>query len=254
MRKDANLKSRVKNSTIYFQLGLIATMLVVLFVLEIQFKQEVKEPETIALTPSDEDILIANYTIIERKEVVKPQNKVEKQSPKLPNEIENVEMKDDEVEVKETELKSENNTSSEDAENTESENKNENNSSNNAPKKDVNIFNVEQLPMFPECRGLSRSEQKACFDSQLMKAIVRNLNYPEKDLRNGNQGTALIEFVIDEKGNVTNVKALDNKRATENMQEAAKKAVKKLPKLIPAKQGNDNVRIKYTIPISFRIQ
>ena len=252
MRKDANLKSRVKNSTIYFQLGLIATMLVVLFVLEIQFKQEVKEPETIALTPSDEDILIADYTIIERKEVVKPQNKVEKQSPKLPNEIENVEMKDDEVE--ETELKSESDTSSEDPENTESENNNENNAPANTPKKEVNIFNVEQLPMFPECRGLSRSEQKACFDSQLMKAIVRNLNYPEKDLRNGNQGTALIEFVIDEKGNVTNVKALDNKRATENMQEAAKKAVKKLPKLIPAKQGNDNVRIKYTIPISFRIQ
>lgn len=254
MRKDANLKSRVKNSTIYFQLGLIATMLVVLFVLEIQFKQDVKEPETIAFTPSDEDILIADYTIIERKEVVKPQNKVEKQSPKLPNEIENVEMKDDETEVKETELKSESNTSSEDVENTESENNNENNTPANAPKKDVNIFNVEQLPMFPECRGLSRSEQKACFDSQLMKAIVRNLNYPEKDLRNGNQGTALIEFVIDEKGNVVNVKALDNKRATENMQEAAKKAVKKLPKLIPAKQGNDNVRIKYTIPISFRIQ
>lgn len=253
MRKDVNLKSRVKNSTIYFQLGLIATMLVVLFVLEIQFKQDVKQPEVFVFTPGD-DVLIADYTIIERKEVVKPQTKVEKPVTKIPKEIENIEIKEGEVEQKETELKSENNTSTENTENTESNNNSENKTPVNPPNKDVNIFNVEQLPMFPECKGLSRSKQKACFDSQLMKAIVRNLNYPDEDLRNGKQGTALIEFIIDEKGNIVNVKALDNKRATENMQEAAKKAVKKLPRLIPAKQGNDNVRIKYTIPISFRIQ
>ena len=77
--------------------------------------------------------------------------------------------------------------------------------------------------------------------------------YPERDYDNGKQGTALIEFVIDENGNITNVKPLENNRATEDMKKAAEKAVKKLPQLIPAKQGDRNVRIKYAIPITFKL-
>jgi len=115
------------------------------------------------------------------------------------------------------------------------------------------IFSVEQLPMFKACKGLKRSEQKACFDEQLAKAISKNLVYPDKDLENKRQGTAVVEFVIDEKGNITNVKALDNNRATPAMQVAAEKAVSKLPKLEPAKQGDVAVKIKYVIPISFKV-
>jgi len=72
-------------------------------------------------------------------------------------------------------------------------------------------------------------------------------------LENKRQGTAVVEFVIDEEGNITNVKAIENNRATPAMQIAAEKAVNKLPKLEPAKQGNVAVKIKYVIPISFKI-
>jgi TonB family protein len=116
------------------------------------------------------------------------------------------------------------------------------------------VFSVEQLPMFEACKGLSRSEQKACFDEQLSKAIVKHLTYPESDLEDGKQGVAQVEFVIDEKGTITSVKALDNKRATIEMQKAAEKAVKRIPKLIPAKQGDKAVKIKYSIPVVFKIR
>ena len=116
------------------------------------------------------------------------------------------------------------------------------------------VFSVEQLPMFPACKGLSRAEQKECFDEQLAKAIVKNLVYPEGDLAIGKQGVAQVEFVIDENGAITNVVAINNKRASSEMQKAAERAVKRIPKLIPAKQGNKEVRIKYTIPVVFKIQ
>jgi periplasmic protein TonB len=107
--------------------------------------------------------------------------------------------------------------------------------------------------MFKACKGLKRSEQKTCFDEQLAKAISKNLVYPNKDLANKRQGTAVVEFVIDEKGNITNVKTLDKNRATSAMQVAAEKAVSKLPKLEPTKQGDVVVKIKYVMPVSFKV-
>lgn len=120
-------------------------------------------------------------------------------------------------------------------------------------KSDYTAFSVEQLPMFDACKGLRREEQKECFDKELQRFISRNIIYPSNDIENGNQGIALIEFIIDEKGYVTNIKALDNKRATLGMQKAAEKAIRKMPKIIPARQGKENVRVKYLIPVSFRL-
>lgn len=252
MKRDANLKSKSRNSFIYFQLGLIGIMLLVLFILEIQFKVSSNAIPVISINETFEVSNAQNYQIIEHKlQTVK----AEKVDPvkKIPNDINELLVKKDEV-VENKELASQDVPPSdkEDTENIEANNVNE--GKNTITKSSPTIFNVEQLPMFPECVGLAREKQKVCFDEQLMKAIIRNLRYPEADLDKGKQGTALVEFVIDENGSIRDVKALDNKRATINMQKEAEKAVKKLPKLIPAKMGNENVRIKYSIPISFKIR
>ncbi|MEZ4786402.1 MAG: hypothetical protein R2790_00580 [Flavobacterium haoranii] len=67
MKTNANLKSRSKNSFIYFQLGLIGSMLVILFILEFQFKtikHEVAEViPTIGIDDEPDDKV---YRIIER--------------------------------------------------------------------------------------------------------------------------------------------------------------------------------------------
>ena len=67
------------------------------------------------------------------------------------------------------------------------------------------VLNVEELPMFPACRGLSRSEQLKCFEEQMSKAVAKNAEYPEIDRENGKQGRALISFIIDENGKFINV-------------------------------------------------
>ena len=255
MKIDANLKSKTKNSFIYFQLGLIGTMLAVLFVLELQSKDIAKEVKEFTLNEPLEEPFNTTYTIIERKVVETKPVKVVKPIVKLPKDVTKLDVKKDDEVIDKTEINTQdNNNTNEGKKNTDDVAKEPIEGKNTKTNVSPNIFNVEQLPMFPECEGLSRTAQKECFDEQLMKAVLRNLNYPEEDLENGKQGTALIEFVIDERGYITNVKALDNKRATSKMQIAAERAVKKLPKLIPAKMGDDNVRIKYSRPISFRIQ
>lgn len=252
MKANVDFPKRVKNSFIYFQVGLIATMLVVLFILEFNFK-DVSKPFSHVISTgiySEPTYVYNPAPTTKPQETTKP---VVSSAPKVTHVF-----KPTKAEPKEND----NTTPLANQDNPSDNQNNTNTTPSDNPKDDGNggasepptVFSVEQLPMFPACKGLSRAEQKECFDEELAKAIVKNLVYPEGDLAIGKQGVAQVEFVIDENGAITNVVAINNKRASSEMQKAAERAVKRIPKLIPAKQGNKEVRIKYTIPVVFKIQ
>ena len=248
MKPNVDFPKKAKNSFIFFQIGLIATMLVVLFVLEFNFELKSKKavvPETITTI----DISVpTNFKIIPKMNPI-AENKPNAQ-PKFTNQF-----KETTKEVPKDKVKPVDNTPKDLDTNAPKEPVSEN------PIKEVpstkpetpTVLNVEELPMFPACRGLSRSEQLKCFEEQMSKAVAKNAEYPEIDRENGKQGRALISFIIDENGKIIDVKALDNKNATPEMKIAAEKAVRKESKLTPAKQGGKPVRIKYVIPVSFRL-
>lgn len=248
MKPNVDFPKKAKNSFIYFQLGLIATMVVVLFVLEFDFKTSKSK----IVSNSAEVFEInepTNYVIISEAKSTVPMKTISSVSV-----FKNV-FKSVTVEVpKEIEAVAEVRKETSDGPNymTMEMPSSESNANELVIGKPM-MFTVESLPMFPACKGLSRAEQKACFDEQLAKFIMKHLVYPENDLENGKQGVAQVEFFIDENGAITNVMALNNKRATLEMQKAAEKAIKKLPKLIPAKHGDKSVKIKYTIPVGFKI-
>lgn len=250
MKANVDFPKRAKNSFIYFQVGLIATMLVVLFILEFNFKDVSRTVGSIPSTvPISEPTFVYNPA-----PVTKPQSATKPVVVKVPK-VAHV-FKSTKEEPKKEEDKAPIATQDNPIDNpktdvTPTDNPKDNGGGKVEP---PTVFSVEQLPMFEACKGLSRAEQKACFDEQLARAIVKHLIYPEDDLEDGKQGVAQVEFVIDEKGVITNVRALDNKRATIEMQKAAEKAVKRIPKLIPAKQGNNAVRIKYSVPVVFKIR
>jgi periplasmic protein TonB len=250
MRTNENFQRKTKNSVIYFQVGLIAVLVLVLSFLEFKFlsfsKDTVFKAEP---TWTEEVAFVYNPEVIKSNPI---ETKTIKPVVKLPKEFVDVDIKKDDEVIKKEDLASENPSDTKSDVEVKTNVTNNNNNTTSTVDKPT-IFSVEQLPMFKACKGLKRSEQKACFDEQLAKAISKNLVYPNKDLENKRQGTAVVEFVIDEKGNITNVKALDNNRATPAMQLAAEKAVSKLPKLEPAKQGDVAVKIKYVIPISFKV-
>ena len=250
MRTNENFQRKTKNSVIYFQVGLIAVLVLVLSFLEFKFlsfsKDTVFKAEP---TWTEEAAFVYNPEVIKSNPV---EIKAVKPVVKLPKEFVDFKIEDNDEVIKKEDLASENPSDTKSDVEVKTDVSNNNNNTTATVDKPT-IFSVEQLPMFKACKGLKRSEQKACFDEQLAKAISKNLVYPNKDLENKRQGTAVVEFVIDEKGNITNVKALDNNRATPAMQVAAEKAVSKLPKLEPAKQGDVAVKIKYVIPISFKV-
>ena len=85
----------------------------------------------------------------------------------------------------------------------------------------------------------------------LIKFMRSNIKYPQKALDNGVEGQVLVEFIIDRDGSVCDVKPkhsidplLDNE---------AVRAVKNMPKWKPGTKDGKNVRIKYILPISFRL-
>lgn len=248
MKPNVDFPKKAKNSFIFFQIGLIATMLVVLFVLEFNFELKSKKavvPETITTI----DISVpTNFKIIPKMNPI-AENKPNAQ-PKFTNQF-----KETTKEIPKDKVEPVDNTPKDVDTNAPKESVNEN------PIKEVpstkpetpTVLNVEELPMFPACRGLSRNEQLKCFEEQMSKAVAKNAEYPEIDRENGKQGRALISFIIDENGKIIDVKALDNKNATPEMKIAAEKAVRKVSKLTPAKQGGKPVRIKYVIPVSFRL-
>lgn len=250
MKANVDFPKRAKNSFIYFQVGLIATMVVILFILEFSFENKTKTityntPVEINLEPT---FVYNPAPPTKQVEITKPVVtkvskvahvfKATKDEPKKDDDKSPLATQDNPVNNPKTDTTPIDNPKDNGGGTTE------------AP----TVFSVEQLPMFEACKGLNRAAQKDCFDEQMAKEIAKHLVYPDSDLENGRQGVALVEFVIDESGAITNVKALDNKRATVTMQRAAEKAVKRIPKLSPAMHGNKPVKIKYSIPVGFRMK
>ncbi len=251
MKANVDFPKRVKNSFIYFQVGLIATMLVVLFILEFNFENKnkvVTDNSTIEIYP--EPTFVYNPVPVTKPQTIK--NPTVTKAPKVAHVFKPTKEEPKKGEDKAPIATQDNPTDSPKTDTTPTDAPKET-GSDDGPK-EFTPFSVEQLPMFEACKGVSRSEQKDCFDEQMAKAIAKHLVYPDSDLENGTQGVALVEFIIDENGVITNVKALDNKRATVTMQNAAEKAVKRIPKLIPAMHGKKPVKIKYSIPVGFRMK
>lgn len=251
MRTDAKTQNKAKNSFIYFQLGLIAVMLTVLGILEHNF--EVKPSKRIVeVEPIVEITFPTNVNVIQKQIAA---TKTVKTMPKFENNFKKVVNTLPIEKPKEPVTEPVDNNSNIDNGKSEPPNQPENQNVIPVSKtENPTILNVEELPMFPECIGLPRNQQMECFEETLRKKVTKYTIYPEEDLNNAKQGVAFITFVIDENGNITEVKAIDNKRATPEMQKSAANAVKKIKRLSPAKQGGKAVRIKYTIPIIFRTQ
>lgn len=250
MKTNVEFPKKVKNSFIYFQIGLIATLLTVLIVLEFNFESQPKKVDnpkpTITINISEP----STFRIIPQSKPITATKPVQAQ-PKFTNQIiaTTNEVPKEIVQPIET-------TPSEVNSDNEITNQSEHDKPNEIVTKqpeNPTVLNVEELPMFPACKKLSRAEQLECFKAQMSKAVARNLIYPDDDYKNERQGRTYISFVIDESGKIIEVKAADNKNATPEMQKAAENAVRKVSKLIPAKQGGKPVRIKYTIPVTFKM-
>ena len=69
---------------------------------------------------------------------------------------------------------------------------------------------IEELPTFPGCEKLAKSERRQCFQDRMDWHVRRTFRYPEIAREMGIQGRVYVSFVIDE--NITKYKSTDRTR------------------------------------------
>ena len=82
--------------------------------------------------------------------------------------------------------------------------------------------------------------------------VQSKVRYPQIAQENGISGRVLLMFVIERDGSLTNIQVLQTPDSS--LSDEAVRILKTSPKWTPGKQRNQSVRVKYTLPIDFRIQ
>ena len=82
--------------------------------------------------------------------------------------------------------------------------------------------------------------------------VQSNVRFPQIALENGILGTVVLSFVIEKDGSLTNIQVL--RTPDRSLSEEATRVLSKSPKWSPGKQRNQVVRVKYTLPVVFRVQ
>ena len=99
---------------------------------------------------------------------------------------------------------------------------------------------VEHLPEFP---GGGKA---------LLEFMMNNVKYPEEAAKKGLQGRVVVNFIVEKDGSLTNVNVM---RSVDPLLDAeAIRVVKAMPKWTPGKQKGKPVRVKFNIPVTFKLQ
>ena len=114
---------------------------------------------------------------------------------------------------------------------------------------------VEDMPIFPGCEGKgSKDEIKQCTDNEIYKFIAENTKYPPMMRDAGVSGTVYIRYLIDEKGQVKDVKVLRGVASGKQLDDEAVRVIKSIPKMKPGRQRGKPVRVQYTVPVRFNLK
>ena len=112
-----------------------------------------------------------------------------------------------------------------------------------APKPEVSnkVFDVvEEMPHFPGG------------PAALQAFLSSNTKYPVVAQENGVQGRVIVSFVVERDGSITDVKVV--RSVDPSLDREATRVVKSMPRWSPGKQNGSAVRVKYTVPVVFRLQ
>ena len=108
------------------------------------------------------------------------------------------------------------------------------------PKQTNAIFDVvEQMPQFPGG------------PAALMEYLSKNVRYPEEAHKSGIQGRVLCSFVVEKDGSISDASVV--KSVDPLLDEEALRVVNSMPNWTPGTQNGEPVRVKYTIPLTFKL-
>lgn len=217
----ADLESK---KTIFMQIGLIATLAIVLIAFEWS-STDVKNEKFDFMEEVEAETEIVPIT---RQQEVKPPP-----PPPPPRVSDVLNIVDDDVELEE-ELELD--TEMEEDQEVEFTNVDmEEEDTEDAPV----FFIVEEMPVFPG-------------GTAALNKYLASVKYPMIAQENGIQGRVYVQFVVNDKGVVEDVKLA--RGVDPNLDKAALNQVKNMPKWAPGKQRGKAVKVSYTVPINFVLQ
>lgn len=107
-------------------------------------------------------------------------------------------------------------------------------------KKNDMVFDVvEVMPQFP-------GGQIA-----MMKYIMENMKYPEQAMKEGIQGRVAVRFIVEKDGSISDVKPILSVHPLLNKE--AVRVVESMPKWTPGKQNGKPVRVRFNLPVMFKL-
>ena len=241
-KHDANLQ---KNSTLYFQVGLILTLLATYGLFEMRFET----PKTIfdeRVVDSEHEVYV-NYVPEPIPEPVATKS-VEPVRKKLL--AINLKPIKDDVKLVKTSVDVV-------TEPVATPGVNQNNLKTKKPKESINktynIVGVEQVPIYHGCEDYKTNDtRRKCMSDKIGKLIGRKFNADVAvDLGLRGKQRINVQFKIDKSGQVTEITA---RALHDKLEREAVKVIHKIPKMIPGKQRDKNVAVIYCLPIVLQVQ
>ncbi len=245
-KQDVNLKS---NSSLYFQIGVILCLLATYGLFEMKFKMLL--PDFAKEYPIDDnDPFYIPEIIVERKLVEEKQPDkrvamltdkppiVKPDDFKMPEEVKIVTTDDHITETKKVV---------------------------EVVKPDIpaptaptlpevfNMKDVERVPVFPGCELASNNaERMACMSEKLSKLIQKKFNTDlASDMGLSGVQRIQVQFKIDSKGNVTDIKT---RSPHSKLEKEAERVMNLVPVMTPGMQRNTPVSVIYNLPIAFNVR
>ena len=99
---------------------------------------------------------------------------------------------------------------------------------------------VESMPAFPGG------------DEALFKYLNDNIKYPVIAQESGIQGRVICQFVVNRDGSIVDIEVV--RSVDKSLDAEAIRVIKNMPRWTPGKQRGKTVRVKYTLPVNFRLQ
>ncbi len=113
------------------------------------------------------------------------------------------------------------------------------------------ITTIEDVPLFPGCERVPKSQRRQCFQEQIQKHINRNFQYPEQAAKLGIEGRVFIQFMIGKDGSIGGIRT---RGPHQYLEREAYRIISLLPRMTPGIQRGRSVRVPFSIPITFRLQ
>lgn len=99
---------------------------------------------------------------------------------------------------------------------------------------------VENMPDFPGGQAA------------LMQYLAKNIKYPTIAQENGTQGRVIVQFVVNKDGSIVDANVV--RSVDPYLDKEALRVINTMPKWKPGMQRGKPVRVKFTVPVMFRLQ